>query len=498
MQFDKTGDLKRSLSIKKRLFLLLTVMLLPFISFSLYKAFDINKHLEKETQIGSLNLAKNVARDIDDYIISTGELLVPIASNKDVRTQNYPAVKAWLEEIWPKYPSYSNIIYVDNNGDIQADGRSKGNSSNEKINVSDTAYYKRAMQSDSVSVGDFMYGKISGTPVVHVTYPVFDLDGNRIGFVAAAFDLTKIQKRLMEFGVPKHTVVAVLDERGTMIARNIEPGKWVGENLSEQMGFGKMLGKAEGTGKVENPDGTTRVYGFAAVSKVPWYVRVGVDYTYIQSQVRDELINHFAIFIPLLLVALSGWLWIGRDVDRLHKKTEYLTLVDPLTELWNYRKLNHDLDKEFNRSKRYKELLSFAMIDIDHFKNYNDTNGHQAGDEALKKVASVLRGAVRDIDSAYRCGGEELCILLPQTGKDGVIAVAERIRDEIEKIRFTGEENQPSGKLTVSIGVATYPYDSISKEGLMKSADIALYKAKGNGRNKVESYTSEDVVNFLS
>ena len=486
----------KSLSLKYRLILLLTVMILPFVVFFFLKAADIRAQLEAEYQRSSLTLAHEVSRDVNEYINTTGELLIPIANNKDVRSQNYPAVQEFLKEIWPNYQFYSNIIFVDINGDIQAAGRPKEpntspDEAGKKVNVRETPYYERAMNSDGISIGDFMFGKLSGNPVLHITYPVFDHTGQRIGFVAAAFDLTRVQNRLVRENLPTHTIVAVLDKSGIMLARNIEPEKWVGKNYYRQMGFKDTIGEPDGVGRVKAPDGTTRVFAFAALDRVPWYVRVGVDYDFIEAQAQKQLLDHFAVFVPLLLVALFGWIWIGRDVDRLHKKTELLGLIDPLTELWNYRKLNQDLDLEMSRVKRKKSKLSFAMIDIDNFKNYNDSNGHKLGDEALKQVACIISQAVRDADSAYRCGGEEMCVLFRDADKAGAMAVAERIRKDIEDALFVGEHTQPLGKLTISIGVATYPNDAVSKDGLIKCADVALYRAKELGRNRLEDYNAQ-------
>jgi len=481
-----------AISLKGRLFILLLLTLLPFISFSIYKALDINGKLESGVQSENLKIAKTIAHDIDEYITATGEVLVPITKNEHVRNQNYPAVKAYFEEVIPQYPYYHLIAFVDTEGNVKAAAMSDVMANSEdaeriQLNVKDTACYIRGIKSSGVSIGDFMYSKLTGIPVVHVTYPVFDYSGKRIGFVAAAFDLTKIQKKIMRINSDKHTVISVVDEKGVYIARNIEPRKWVGKSITSTGRFTEMLGKNEGAYKTISSDNTVRVYGFATTSLAQWYVRAGVDYSYIQREVNEELLNHFAVFVPFFLVALLGWIWIGRDVDMLHRRTEYLTLVDPLTELWNCRKLDQDFCRELSLAKRHRVSLAFAMLDIDHFKQYNDHNGHPLGDEALRNVAEILRETVRDTDLVYRYGGEELCIILPNTDKEAAALVLERIREKIETAYFIGEEKQPSGKLTISIGFATYPLDSISKEGLIKSADNALYRAKEGGRNRVEA-----------
>jgi len=161
-------------------------------------------------------------------------------------------------------------------------------------------------------------------------------------------------------------------------------------------------------------------------------------------------------------------------------------LIDPLTMIANRRGFEHRLDVEWARAMREKTPISLLMMDLDTFKNYNDTHGHQQGDEALKSFARTASGALmRSIDFAARWGGEEFVILLPGSDACGAAGVAERIRKETEaSIIFTdvGEET----KITVSIGVnSTVPCADSCVEEFIKKADQALYKAKQQGRNRV-------------
>jgi len=470
--------------------MLLTWMILPFIIFSAYKAYDINSKLERDAQVESLNLARSISQSIDDYIGATGDLLISISNHNDVRTQDYAAINEWFKRIGPDYPYYVNIIFVDMRGDIKAFVKQTKGAKRGQVNVSDAVYYKRATTAPSLSIGDFMYSRLTGLPVVHVTHPVFNMEGERVGLVAASFDLTKIQHKLMVSNVPKHSVATVFDDKGVVIARSGNPDKWVGADVRDKPFFKLMSGKSEGDIKAAGLDGTVRLFGYASTTRVPWRVSVGVDRDYVYSQLRKELAYHFMVFIPLLLIALFGWIWIGRDVNKLHAQTEYLTLVDPLTGLYNCRKLNNDLDFELKRSSRSKGELAFAMVDIDHFKHYNDNNGHQEGDEALRRIAGILNTTVRDTDTVYRCGGEELCVLLPGTDAKGAASVMERVRHEVETAKFIGQEKQPLGNLTISIGVAAYPSHSICKDGLIKCSDVALYESKSTGRNRLEVYSS--------
>jgi diguanylate cyclase (GGDEF)-like protein len=467
-------------------------MVLPFIGFSVYKALEINKRFTNQAQAQNIAAAREVAHEVDEYIGATGDVLISLAESDDIRKQNFMATKPWLDRIIAKYPYYHLIAFVDLDGNIKVASVSDVWSKSEDaqkiaktLNVSDTECYIRGVASSGVAVGDFMYSKLTSTPVVHVTYPVFDVSGKRVGFVAAALDLTKIQNKVLQTD-SQDLVISLIDDKGVYIARSREPKKWVGKDISSEERFTKMLGKNEGLYAAKSADGTSRMFAFATTSHIRWYARSGIDEEIIQRKVMKELSYHFAVFIPLLLIAIMGWLWIGRDVNRLHLETERLTLLDPLTGLWNHRKLAQDFERELKFAKRQKTNISFAMIDIDHFKVYNDNNGHQVGDDALRNVAEAILCSVRETDFVYRYGGEELSVLLPSTDKEAANKLAERIRDSIEGARFEGEENQPSGSLTVSIGVATYPYDAISKDGLIKCADDALYKAKHNGRNRVE------------
>ena len=191
------------------------------------------------------------------------------------------------------------------------------------------------------------------------------------------------------------------------------------------------------------------------------------------TQPEQELFSLLAHFIS---VAFSNSI--------LYQKMEQISVTDGLTGLHNYRYFKKRLDDEMERAARYNHSLSLVLFDVDHFKNFNDTLGHPAGDEALKTVANILKSTIRKSDIAVRYGGEEFCVILPEAEIGSAYNFAERLRKHIEKYRFEEERVQPGGKLTVSIGVASFPQDADSAQQLLEKADAALYKAKGSGRNK--------------
>ncbi len=173
------------------------------------------------------------------------------------------------------------------------------------------------------------------------------------------------------------------------------------------------------------------------------------------------------------------------DLKRTNELLLELSNTDHLTGLFNRRYLMEVLDKEVQRSSRKGGNLSILILDIDHFKNVNDTYGHLQGDAVLQKVALQLQKELRNYDIAARYGGEEFIAVLPDATMPEAAFVAERIRASIQASKFNGALSQLS--LTVSLGVALYSADDGSTiDGFIKRADDALYRAKANGRNRVE------------
>jgi diguanylate cyclase (GGDEF)-like protein len=173
------------------------------------------------------------------------------------------------------------------------------------------------------------------------------------------------------------------------------------------------------------------------------------------------------------------------DKAILLEKAETLAVTDELTKLYNHRYFLRTLEKEIKRAKRYGDELTLLMIDVDHFKNYNDTWGHLKGNIVLKTVADILSHSARESDIVARYGGEEFSVIISQAEEGQAAIVAERIRQEVCDHPFPGEEKQPGGKLTISIGLATFPIDGHESTSLIEGADKALYRSKALGRNIV-------------
>lgn len=166
-----------------------------------------------------------------------------------------------------------------------------------------------------------------------------------------------------------------------------------------------------------------------------------------------------------------------------NEKLSELAMTDPLTRLANRRAFFQKFSEEIARSRRYQHTLLIAMIDVDHFKTFNDMEGHVFGDEALKKIAQLFSSNLRKTDLLGRYGGEEFILMLPETPVGGGLEKCERLRNLIETTTFQGKDH--SAYLSVSIGVAMFPEHADNMEDLVKAADHALYQAKEFGRNRV-------------
>jgi diguanylate cyclase (GGDEF)-like protein len=218
-------------------------------------------------------------------------------------------------------------------------------------------------------------------------------------------------------------------------------------------------------------------------------LNIGAD-DYLPKPFADEELDA-RIFAALRVKATK------RDLEKRNSElqsmlhhVEALAITDPLTGLFNRRRFDDVLKREFAITKRYATPLSCLMVDVDHFKRINDLYGHDAGDRVLCGVASRLSARLREVDTAARFGGEEFALLLPQTPKQGATVVAERIAAAVRRDHF--EFADGSASVTVSVGVAdSRDVSGSAPEALVKAADSALYLAKSRGRDQVVVYSPQ-------
>ena len=243
-----------------------------------------------------------------------------------------------------------------------------------------------------------------------------------------------------------------------------------------------------------------------------------------ESVENDEVILDASLFKSVLIVPLvsdnelvGGFCFFNKDecnyteskfyktmvsellllmkMQFLYSETEHLSITDGLTGLYNRRHFEMNIDREFTRVKRYPADLSIALIDIDHFKNVNDTYGHQFGDYVLKEISGIIDKSFRKTDMIYRYGGEEIVVILTETSLDNALIPVERLREKVEEHAF--EYDGSTANLTISVGLSTNIAEVKTHKELVEFADKALYKAKQTGRNRVITYSHEEFGNLI-
>jgi diguanylate cyclase (GGDEF)-like protein len=375
-------------------------------------------------------------------------------------------------------------------------------------------------------VGEPYVDDALGKAVIVFAVPIYQTGGRLLGALTARIDLAAAHALLRRFAAGASSRVYLITTEGRpMVGSGAEPGPvelmrrtldpTVVRRLLEHEGSAVEFGGLEGDGVV------------ATVKRLPqldWAVLAEVPAMDAYRQVTHlrnvTMVIVAALLVGVGLLAYLLGLLITQPLDRLtegatrvaagdlvvdlpvvgggelgyvtevfndmvkrlregRRELERLSITDDLTGLYNRRYLMESLANEVRRARRLKHPFALMMLDVDHFKEYNDASGHLAGDAALARIAAILKGSTRDVDCAARYGGEEFVVLMPETEADGALETVERIRAALASDEVVG------GKLTLSIGITQFPEDGATPEALLAGADGALYQAKRTGRDRV-------------
>jgi len=310
-------------------------------------------------------------------------------------------------------------------------------------------------------------------------------DGRFLGVVAGSIRFSYFHELFGSLSLDEGDTITVLRPDRTIIMRTPFDLDVIGKNLNERRDWKSSLlpdgGAYAGKGPV---DATPRLYVRRGSDK-PLIVIVGKPLDSIFRLWRIQASRIGAVMLALIVFAIAVTLVLGREINRrarAESKLEEMATTDALTGLRNRRKFDLTIESEWQRATRHRTPLSLLMIDADHFKAYNDTHGHQAGDQVLVGIAICITDSVRRAaDCAARYGGEEFAVLLPGLGGAEAMKVAETIREKV--LLWSGEDNVS----TVSVGVAgVTPTAAMDWAILVQAADKALYAAKAAGRNRCE------------
>lgn len=382
----------------------------------------------------------------------------------------------------------SGNIVVDSAGDVPRQG-----------NFSDRKYF--IVQRDSPNAGLYISDPFSsrlrnGSPSIALSRRLSHPDGSFAGIVLIAMNLEYFHTLFAGLSLGPHGAVSLIGRNGIMIMRQPYDVRTIGRDIGKAATFRRFRTAAEGSfSETASIDGVRRLYYFRNFPDLPLIIMVAEaeQDIYAGWRRRATTIGSLMIAFALAFVALAFLLGAQlRRRMRAESELELLARTDGLTGLNNRRTLGEILDQEWRRARRTHSMFSLLFVDIDRFKAYNDTYGHQAGDDALAAVARCIGNNIRrPADSAARYGGEEFVVVLPDTPPAGAALIAEQIRAAISElaIEHAGSEY---GRVTASIGAASWaPEQDSDVTAVIKAADEALYNAKATGRNKVSPFWQE-------
>jgi diguanylate cyclase (GGDEF)-like protein len=424
-------------------------------------------------------------------------------------------------------------------GDLHCDARAW----DDGVNVSDRPYFREAVESGRISVGGYQAEGASGREGIDLGQPVQDTEGKVVAVLFTRLDLKAFGELASATPKPPGAVVTLLDRDGIVLVQVPPQAARIGVKFPEprlsQAAFAARSGALETT----DAGGAPRVTAFQGVEvgpdgALPLRVVVGVHQGVIYAEARSTFIKTFGGLVAVtMLLLLGGWygaeimvlrnlrklLDVARrvqagdltartglpggreeisrlgdafdqmaqalqdrdaELQRALRETRELAITDPLTGLHNRRYLWELLGRELLKARRNRTPVAAILADIDHFKRFNDTWGHEAGDLVLKRVADVIREHVRGSDIGCRYGGEELAVVLPETTLEVAVERAERIRRGIAALRLEHGGHRLDA-VTSSFGVAIFPQHADNTESLLRAADEALYEAKKAGRDRV-------------
>jgi diguanylate cyclase (GGDEF)-like protein len=431
----------------------------------------------------------------------------------------YQRLADYLNSVRDRFPDYDELLAVDPQGRVLASSQTQPRP------LTLPSDWQAQMRGDNLMLGAPFWDAADQRPEMLIAVPIrLGANGRFIGAIAARVNLRGVADTLRRFAPGDAGQVYLMGEDGHLIVSSRGTSADV-MKLGYRPDDTRYLLAREGRAiQFASVTGESVVGSVRRIPGLNWIVVTEIPTAEAFRQVA-RLRNVTALIVASLFAAVGALgyflgLLIVRPLDRLtqgaakvaagdlevdlpvvtggevgyltqvfnnmvsrlretHRELERLSATDPLTGLFNRRRMMEALDHEVRRSRRLKHSFAVLMADVDHFKKYNDANGHPAGDAVLKKVGAILREATRDVDVVARYGGEEFFVLMPETEGSGAADVADRVRERLNA------ETLPGGSVTLSFGVAEFPAHGDMGETLIAIADAALYQAKREGRDRV-------------
>ena len=437
----------------------------------------------------------------------------------------------YLNSVRERFSDYEELVVLD------PQGRMVASSASQPRPLRLPGDWKRELRATNAVVGEASWDKSLGMGILLVAVPVQRADGRLLGALAARLNLRGAKDGLLTFAPGTYGQVYLVAAGGNLIVNSLTSSAELMQLSLKPAILERLMKREGGIVTYQSVSGAEVLGSLKLVPRVGWAVLAEIPVDAAYQQVRRFRDLSLAVVAGLLLavtaIAYHLALLIVRPLERLtrgaaevaegdlavdlptatgevgeltyvfnhmvgrlrqgrqdlddvnetlrqqNEELERLSASDSLTGLSNRRILTQRLSEELLRAQRQSHSFTVLMLDVDHFKKYNDAHGHPAGDEVLRKVANILRNCTRAGDCTARYGGEEFAVLLSGEGGDTALQLAERIRERVAAEEFVG------GKVTISGGIAEFPAHGHSAEAVISSADEALYEAKREGRSRV-------------
>lgn len=487
--------------------LLVLLMCLSLVAIGAWSIWKSHTARLEEAKTTTANMTHALAQHAGDTIRSADSILLGLTERLETDGMGaavLPRLKKVLQRAVVELPSLNGLFVYDQEGRWIVNSQQTLMTG---VNNADREYFKyhRLNLDQGAHIGVPVQSRSTKRWIIPVSRRINHPDGTFAGIVLATIEMDYFRKFHDSFDIGENGVIFLALDDGALIVRRPFFDEFIGKNLSSGAVFTQLREKGPGTSMlVSKVDQVERLYSYRHVTRYPLVIGTALSKNDILTRWRSEAYRTAAVIVFLIAIMSALGLRLvnqiskreraqtelreaKRALEHLNDALETLSLEDSLTGLGNRRKFDLTLSNECLQGARYQTSLALVMIDVDHFKRYNDLYGHPAGDECLRLVgASVKAAGSRGSDIATRYGGEEIAVLLPQTGREGALAAAERIRLAVEALRIAHAGN-PAGHVTISIGVATFiPSDQAAPESwLVAAADRALYAAKADGRNQV-------------
>lgn len=488
------------------------------------------------------------ANEINSFLKGAIEYSTIIANDQDIASQDADKRNAALARLYQSTNIFNGINIIDRNGVVKS-----FYPNNETLigkSLTNRDYVQHVLQNGHTYISNPYYA-LTNNLVIVAACPIKDEKGHTIGLVAGSINLlaNNTLNTLMENSKVGNNGVSYIVTADKKYIYHPDKQLIMKKIRRDNKAVNNALYGIKGSTLVVEKDGSKYIAGYASVPQTGWGVVVEIPENEALASVRQLQYKMFGVIVIITLLVLlitvkftkklteplkrlvdasekvaNGNYTISVLVESndelgllgltfnnmvtsiremhddilnkqsqlkiINQELQIMANTDGLTKLYNHRFFQETINKEMELAKKNKTPLSLLIVDIDYFKHYNDLFGHQAGDQLLKDLANILKTQIRQKDFIARYGGEEFTIIIPGQESDYASEVAERLRSKVEEFPFFGREQQPDKRVTVSIGIASYPKNAATKEELIKLADEALYKAKGSTRNKVELYFS--------